>query len=170
MKRKTPIRHRVQGHYRQGKRVNSFERGTGKAPRRSSRIVRSTPKPDYHNYWLDLGDIVQAVGRYKIGKIVEIYPDTGEANIQWVHPITEEPTRSFSTVPLKDLRKVVEVVGASGSMVVIRDSEGKPVGHKRMNRYHITVEDIDGEKHRTDGPIHHRRSPKIMRDLRRKYR
>lgn len=37
-KRRSPIRHPVKGHYRQGKWIESFERGRGKRPRRSRRV------------------------------------------------------------------------------------------------------------------------------------
>jgi len=37
--RKTPHRHPVSGHYRNGKWINSFERGSGQKSQRSSRVV-----------------------------------------------------------------------------------------------------------------------------------
>lgn len=40
MTRKTPIRHKVRSHKREGKPVKSFERGKGVHPRRSPRVVR----------------------------------------------------------------------------------------------------------------------------------
>lgn len=173
MKRKSPIRHPVTGHYREGKWVASFQRGKGTSPQKLRKAVvvgSKEPEPDYWNYWLDLDDLVQVIGKYKIGKIVETYPSRGEANVHWVHPITEVPTGTSSIIPLKDLRKVIEVSGASGRLVIIRDKEGNPIGHEKMNRYHVVVEDIDGETERVYGPVHLRRSPKRLRDLRRKYR
>lgn len=45
MPRKPPVRHRVKGHMRQGKWVDSFERGTGKKSQISSRVVRGISYP-----------------------------------------------------------------------------------------------------------------------------
>lgn len=44
MKRKSPIRHTVGKHKRNGKTVQSFERGSGKKSQRSSRVVRESRK------------------------------------------------------------------------------------------------------------------------------
>ncbi len=46
MNRKSPVRHEVKKHYRQGKLIDSFPRGSGKKPQRSrKKKVVAKPKP-----------------------------------------------------------------------------------------------------------------------------
>jgi len=70
-KRKTPIRHKVRRHIREGKRVQSYQRGSGENLRRTrSRVVRSR-RPNAVTY----ADVVPDLGMLnkKYGTNVEVF-------------------------------------------------------------------------------------------------
>lgn len=50
--RKSPVRHAVRAHTREGKKVRTYQRGTGKKPQRSREVVgtRTIPPKTYRGY------------------------------------------------------------------------------------------------------------------------
>lgn len=55
MTRRSPVRHKVRSHARQGERVQSYQRGRGTSPRKSSKVVG---KPSPH-------DVLEGIEKYE---------------------------------------------------------------------------------------------------------
>ncbi len=61
MTRRSPVRHKVKSHIKQGKRIKSYQRGFGVKPKRRRKVVHISsvaPSPTWvRNYRFDLRDI-----------------------------------------------------------------------------------------------------------------
>jgi len=103
VKRKTPVRHTVRSHKRNGKPVRSFERGSGQPHKRSGKVVgqsclkysdaetviidwvrkmpqRENEKYIYHTTFSDL-DSIRYRGLIPVGG--KIFPGYGESYVYW---------------------------------------------------------------------------------------
>lgn len=61
--RRSPVRHTVQSHKRQGKQVQSFERGTGQKPQKLREVVRKKQK--------NLSEPIPPESPYQEGDVIE---------------------------------------------------------------------------------------------------
>lgn len=106
MTRKSPVRHRVRKHTRQGKPIKSFERGSGKKSQRSRRVVIAGTKiilpTKTYRYGLPVPGKTLATVRAVLSKIpshhiegLSFYFATGDELIDFSRELWETPPQGI---------------------------------------------------------------------------